>query len=183
VIVRRLFTVANVHKYMPQVFLGLGSNLGDRRTYLREAIRLLREAPCIHKIRCSSVYESEAHTHDDEEAPPFLNAVVGVETSCSPEELWLICQRIEAHMGRRRVRKWAPRTLDIDVLLYDDQVIHTQQLQIPHPRMLERRFVLEPLAELAPEARIPVGEGIIVQEALARCSDKHAIQKLEDSLC
>ncbi len=169
---------------MPRVFLALGSNLGDRMAYLRQAVRHLQEASCIEELRCSPVYESEAHTLEEKEkAPAFLNAVVEVETSCSPEDLWQLCRAIEEALGRKRGHPWAPRTLDIDILLYEDRVYRTTELCIPHPRMLERRFVLEPLVELSPEAFIPLDGGLRAREALRRCPDTHAIIRTHKKLC
>jgi len=138
-----------VHK----IYLSLGSNLGDRRRHLDEAIRLLRE--CGVKVaRASRVYETEPL--DVREQPWFLNMVVKAETRLFPIQLLHQIQRVERRLGRRRVVAKGPRTIDIDILLFGRSVMETEELQIPHPRMAARRFVLEPLAELAPDLRHPV---------------------------
>jgi len=142
------------------VYLGLGSNLGDRRAYLRQAVALLREHLTI--IAVSSLYETAPVGYIDQ--PPFLNAVAACDTGAPPSVVLAWCQAAETALGRERTVRWGPRTIDIDVLLYGDQVVDTPTLTIPHPRLIERAFALAPLAELAPDAGIPgtgrtVGEG------------------------
>ena len=134
-------------------YLSLGSNLGDRERHLRGALALLDE-PGLHVLRVSSFYETEPM-----EAPAqswFLNAVAEVETDLFPRQLLARIQKIERQLGRKRLTPKGPRTIDVDILLYGAAVIETVELQVPHPRMAGRRFVLEPLAELAPELRHPV---------------------------
>lgn len=138
---------------MTKVYLSLGSNLGDREANLRHALEHL-ETSGIHLLRQSSIYETEPQ--DLREQPWFLNLVVEAETSLSPAELLTKIHAIEAQLGRKRVLPKGPRTIDIDILFYDHAVVATPELQIPHPRLAERRFVLEPLAELAPDLRHPV---------------------------
>jgi len=135
-------------------YLILGGNVGDRIKYLHQTVELLRcEAGCITAI--SAVYESEPWGFDD----PcwFLNQVVALETNLAPHALLECIQRIEQIMGRVRSHDgYHARTMDIDILLYNRLVIHTPELIIPHPRMAERMFVLQPLAELAPDLEHPV---------------------------
>ncbi|MGE5569403.1 MAG: 2-amino-4-hydroxy-6-hydroxymethyldihydropteridine diphosphokinase [Rhodospirillales bacterium] len=138
---------------MKTVYLSLGSNLGDRERNLREAIRMLGEAG-VRVLRISSLYETEPVDLRDQ--PWFLNLVLEAETELFPKQLLARIRKIELDLGRKRLRPKGPRTADIDILLYGDFVIDTEELTVPHPRMAERRFVLEPLAELAPELRHPV---------------------------
>jgi 2-amino-4-hydroxy-6-hydroxymethyldihydropteridine diphosphokinase len=136
------------------VYLSLGSNLGDREANLRAALHELRPN------RVSAIYETEPVGLAEQ--PWFLNLVAELETALYPEQLLAEAQRIEHDLGRVRTIPNGPRTVDIDVLLYDDAVLHTPQLEIPHPRLHERRFVLAPLAELTPDLRHPViGQTVI----------------------
>lgn len=137
---------------MANAYLSLGSNLGDRLGYLREAARLLAERG-VRPVRASSVYETAPVGVTGQ--PPFLNAVIQVETDLTPPGLLEATQSVERALGRERSVRWGPRTLDIDILLYDGQHVDLPGLQIPHPRMHQRRFVLLPLLELQPDAVIP----------------------------
>jgi 2-amino-4-hydroxy-6-hydroxymethyldihydropteridine diphosphokinase len=134
------------------VYLSLGSNIGDREAHLREAIRRLESTGKLRSL--SSIYETEPVEFTDQ--PQFLNCAVALETSSTPEQLMLQLLTIEKAMGRQRIQKKGPRTIDLDILLYGDEVVDTPGLTIPHPAMQHRRFVLEPLAEIAPEVRHPV---------------------------
>ena len=148
---------------MKTAFLALGSNIGDREANLREAVdRLASEE--IRVRRRSSLYETEPRELLDQ--PWFLNAVVEVETSLFPMQLLARVREIERQMGRRRVTPKGPRNIDIDILFYGRTVIATAELEVPHPRMAQRRFVLEPLAEIAPDFRHPV-TGKTANEMLA----------------
>ena len=138
---------------MKKVYLSLGSNLGHRGQMLRTAIGLL-ESPDLRILRISSVYETEPVEHRRQ--PWFLNLVVEAETDLVPIELLARVRKIETQLGRKRLIAKGPRTIDIDILLYGDSVIESGALVIPHPRMTERRFVLEPMAELAADLRHPV---------------------------
>ena len=133
------------------VYLSLGSNLGDRESALREAIQRLAAVGRVRSI--SSFYETEPVEFTDQ--PWFLNCAVALETSASPKQLMQELLAIEKAMGRRRIQKKGPRSIDIDILLFGDLVMNTLELTIPHPAMRYRRFVLEPLAEIAPEVRDP----------------------------
>ncbi len=138
---------------MKLAYLSLGSNVGNREGMLAEALRLL-QAPDLRVVRVSPVYETEPMEVRDQ--PWFLNLVAEIETALFPRQLLARTQKIETELGRKRKVAKGPRTIDIDILLYGSFVIDTPDLQVPHPRMAERRFVLEPLAQLAPELRHPV---------------------------
>jgi 2-amino-4-hydroxy-6-hydroxymethyldihydropteridine diphosphokinase len=138
---------------MKTIYLSLGSNLGDREGHLREAIALVG-AEGLRVLRVSSLYETEPMEVRDQ--PWFLNLVVEAETDLFPKQVLARIRKIELGLGRRRGRPKGPRTIDIDILLYGESVIGTTELIVPHPRLAERRFVLEPLAELVPELRHPV---------------------------
>jgi len=139
---------------MSIVYLGLGSNVGDRQAAIDAALGHLEALPHTRVFAVSSVIETDPVGFTDQ--PRFLNAVAGLETDLSPFDLLDELQRIESRLGRVRTRRWGPRTIDLDILLYDDQVIQTDHLTIPHPLMAERRFVLGPLAEVADDVRHPV---------------------------
>jgi 2-amino-4-hydroxy-6-hydroxymethyldihydropteridine diphosphokinase len=134
------------------VYLSLGSNIGEREAHLREAIRRLESTGKLRFV--SSIYETEPVEFTDQ--PQFLNCAVALETSSTPEQLMLQLLTIEKAMGRQRIQKKGPRTIDLDILLFGDEVVDTPGLTIPHPAMQHRRFVLEPLAEIAPDAVHPV---------------------------
>lgn len=152
-------------------FLGLGSNLGDRAGMLSAALSLL-SGPDLRIIRTSRVYESPPWGKPDQ--PPFLNQVVEVETTLSPEMLLARCREIEDALGRVRRERWGPRTIDIDILLYGDLVIETSDLVVPHAELRRRAFVLVPLAEVAPALRLPTGE--TVQDLLTTVPDRAAVR-------
>jgi 2-amino-4-hydroxy-6-hydroxymethyldihydropteridine diphosphokinase len=130
-------------------YLALGSNLGDRVAHLQLAVDELAHAPGIQVIDVSRVYETAPVGGPPQDA--FLNAVVAIETNLDPHELLHRCQMIEERAERVRVERWGPRTLDVDVLLVDDDRIETADLTLPHPRMWERGFVLAPLRDVAPD--------------------------------
>ncbi|MEW6141730.1 MAG: 2-amino-4-hydroxy-6-hydroxymethyldihydropteridine diphosphokinase [Chloroflexota bacterium] len=137
---------------MTTVYLGLGSNLGDREANLKRALEALAVKAKV--VRVSSVYETEPVGFLSQ--PRFLNAVCKVDTKLEPLELLYIIKDIEMELGRRQSFRNAPREIDIDILLYDDVVMDMPELTVPHPGMSERAFVLVPLAEIAPEAFHPV---------------------------
>jgi len=128
-----------------RAFLGLGSNLGDRRRYLTEAVQSLTGRAAV-----SCVYETDP-VGGPSGQQPYLNCVVELVTPLTPRQLLGICHRLESAAGRVRADRWGPRSLDVDVLLVGDLQVAEPDLVVPHPRMWERRFVLAPLAELAPE--------------------------------
>src|SRR5258708_26591528 len=150
-------------------YLSLGSNLGDRAGNLRQAIEALQGG-----TEVSSFYETEPADVPDQ--PWFLNCAVKVETDLAPDELLCVLQGIERRLGRVRSIDKGPRTVDIDILFYGDQIVDTPALTMPHPRLAERRFVLEPLSEIAPDLRDP-RTGRSVREMLAASEDLLAVRK------
>jgi len=135
-----------------RVYLGLGSNLGERRFNLLEALRYIRGRMSIEKV--SSFYETEPVGYLDQ--PKFLNAVCQVKTELPPNELLKFLKWVEKEMGRTESFRNAPRIIDIDILFYNDDVLNSDELQIPHPRLHDRAFVLIPMAEIAPDFVHPV---------------------------
>jgi 2-amino-4-hydroxy-6-hydroxymethyldihydropteridine diphosphokinase len=156
------------------VFVGLGSNLDDPAGQLQRAIYELAEVPATHLVRCSGFYRSVPMGPQDQ--PQYINAVVKLETSLSPSALLEQLQLIENAHGRKRTLRWGARTLDLDLLLYGQQTIDTERLQVPHPGITERNFVLYPLQELVPDLDIP-GKGTI-QELIENCSPE-GLEKYE----
>jgi 2-amino-4-hydroxy-6-hydroxymethyldihydropteridine diphosphokinase len=140
---------------MNTAYLGLGSNLGNRLAFLRGGRDTLVNRSDIELIQASAVYETEA-VGGPSDNPLFLNAVLQISTTLSPEKLLEACLATEDEFGRSRPVRWSPRTLDIDILFYEDQVICEEKLTIPHPRLQERAFVLAPLQEIAPGLLHPV---------------------------
>lgn len=143
---------------MALVYLGLGANLGKRIKTLEEAVKRLERHPGISVLKKSPYYETEPQGGPPQ--PRFINAVLSVETSLSPRELLGVVQGVEKALGRQRnagnEERWGPRTIDIDILLYDNRIVEDEDLKIPHPMMHERRFVLEPLSDISPEFVHPV---------------------------
>ncbi len=137
---------------MAQVYLGLGSNLGDRFTLLQHACQALQNLP-LNNFRTSSIYESEPYQGIDQ--PPYYNQVVTGETSLSPQQLLKACLKIEKQLGRTRQHHWESRLIDIDILYYDDLVLDSKELVIPHTDLANRGFFLVPLFELAPDWKDP----------------------------
>jgi 2-amino-4-hydroxy-6-hydroxymethyldihydropteridine diphosphokinase len=161
----------------PVVFLGLGSNLGDREAAIADALARLAARGVALRARSSSWLTEPVG------GPPqgwFVNAAVAVETALSPEELLAACLEVERDMGRVRTVKDGPRTIDVDVLLYGERCVDRPGLTVPHPRLAERRFVLAPLAEIAPGQRHPV-LGLTVAELLARCPDTATVRRVTDA--
>ncbi len=145
---------------MPVVYIGIGSNLGDREDNCAEAVRRL-DANGVRVVKCSAVYETEPWGLKDQ--PKFVNMAVEAETGHSPRGLLAVVKKIESEMGRRPGVKWGPRLIDLDILLYGDLVVEETDLSIPHPLMHRRNFVLEPLSEIAPEKTHPVLKKKIVE--------------------
>jgi 2-amino-4-hydroxy-6-hydroxymethyldihydropteridine diphosphokinase len=162
---------------MPTVFLSLGSNVGEREKNLRDAMAALPDAGA-RVTRVSSLYETEPV--DFTEQPWFLNCVVEAETKLPPLELLHSLRAIEARAGSKKEFAKGPRLLDIDILVYGDATMDTPELQVPHPRMTQRRFVLVPLAELAPELRHPSWNAT-VGEMLARLEDRSEVRRFRAS--
>ncbi len=147
--------------------LGLGGNIGDVAAAFVQALRRLDGAPGVTLQRASSVYRTPPWGKVDQ--PDFLNMAALVETTLSARALLMLCLDIERSLGRRRLERWGPRTLDIDILTYGDTTIDEPDLKTPHPGLAERAFVLAPLAEIAPRLRV-AGEEIAQWLALADCA-------------
>ncbi len=156
-------------------YVGLGSNLGNRIGHLQAAVLALQKHPEITALRGSPVFETKAHTAaPGERQPDYLNAVVEVQTTLSAEALLDVCLEIERAAGRQRSPglRWEPRPLDLDVLLAGETPYASSRLQIPHPRMHERRFVLDPLLALAPDLFVPFPYNMTVAQLHAACPDR-----------
>ncbi|MBI5101331.1 MAG: 2-amino-4-hydroxy-6-hydroxymethyldihydropteridine diphosphokinase [Nitrospirae bacterium] len=138
---------------MPVVFIGIGSNIGDRARNCADALKALDRSG-VRIIKSSSLLETKPWGVSDQ--PDFINMVAEAETDLSPSDLLGVLQGIELVMGRTRDLKWGPRTIDLDIIFYDDQVIDTEKLTVPHPLMHERDFVLVPLCEIAPQKVHPI---------------------------
>ena len=138
---------------MTVAYVGLGANLGAREETLRRALELLAAADGVSLLAASQLRETEPVGVVDQ--PPFLNGAVALETTHTPRELLDLLLTIEASLGRVREERWGPRTVDLDLLVYGDEVVDAPGLRVPHPHLHERRFALEPLAELAPELDVP----------------------------
>lgn len=151
---------------MTTAHIALGSNLGDRRANLDGAIAALAGAEGVKVLAVSSYFETIPVCVDDEQGP-YLNAAATLDTSLDAFALHRLLMAVEKQFGRVRDRRWAARTLDLDLLLFGDQIITTEALHVPHPRMHERKFVLEPLAEIAPNAIDP-RSGLTISDLAAR---------------
>jgi 2-amino-4-hydroxy-6-hydroxymethyldihydropteridine diphosphokinase len=139
-----------------RAYVGLGGNLGDRESYLRGAVERLRSEPDVEVVGVSRVRETEPVGYRDQ--PRFLNAVVALETTLSARALLARLLAIERDLGRERTGpRYGPRTIDLDLLVHGDEWVDEPGLVVPHPRLAERRFVLEPLVELAPDLVLPDG--------------------------
>lgn len=161
------------HEMEHIVFVGLGSNLADPRAQVMQAFRELDALPQVKVLCCSSLYSSAPVGYLDQ--PDFINAVVQLQTTLSPRALLDALLALEQHCGRTREFINAPRTLDLDVLLYDDIQLHEHGLTIPHPQMHLRAFVLQPLLEIAPECVIP---GIGAAADVARACEDQRFEKI-----
>src|SRR5215510_13827668 len=159
---------------MTKAFLALGGNLGNARETLARAIARLCDSGDVRVLARSSDYLTPPWGVEDQ--PPFVNLCIKVDTALTPQALLARAQAVERAFGRDRAggQRWGPRTLDIDILTYDDLVLDEPELTLPHPRLFERAFVLVPLAEIAPDLLIA---GIRVRDALARL-DTTGIKKL-----
>ena len=156
-----------------RVYIGIGSNLGDRRANALEAVQRVGALPATRVLRASSFYESEPL---GDAKTWFVNSVIEIETEFRAEQLLKKLQAIEEAMGRKRVKgkRWGSRIIDLDILFYDNEIVDKRNLKIPHPRLPERRFVLVPLSELAPQLIHP-GLNQSVSELLATTKDTKKI--------
>jgi 2-amino-4-hydroxy-6-hydroxymethyldihydropteridine diphosphokinase len=158
-------------------YLSLGSNLGDRMDNLESGVCWLREAPSIRLMHISSLYETQSW--GDAAQPDFLNCVVSLTVKGGALQLLHLCQEMETRAGRMTRGDGAPRPLDIDILVFGTERITTPELTIPHPRLAQRRFVLQPLADIAPNLVIP-GLGKSVAALLKVCTDKNWINRIAE---
>ena len=156
------------------VFLGLGANVGDRAGFLRNAAGMIRRVPDLNVIWFSSVYETEPVGKTAQAS--FLNAVAEVQTTLLPRDLLVTLKEIERRVGRIHREVWGPRELDIDILIYDGLVQADEIVTVPHPYLSERRFVLIPLREIAPDLVHPIN-GMTVEEMAGACQDRSRVVK------
>ena len=163
---------------MTTVYLSLGSNMGDRAGNIARALAALRQRG-VRVTQESSLYETEPL--EIREQPWFLNCAIAVETGFSPERLMEVLLEIERVMGRERVVPMGPRLIDMDILLYGSDIVKEPGLEIPHPRMAERKFVLVPLAEIAGEANHPVAM-MTIAEMLEATADRSEVRKWPDKM-
>lgn len=159
---------------MTLAYIGLGSNLGDRASYIQGALEKLAAAPGIQLLRTASLYETAPWGKTDQDW--FLNTVAEVASDLSPEELLQTLLEIENTLGRTREVKWGPRTIDLDLLLYGNEKVDLPHLQVPHPRLAERAFVMIPLGELCPEMILTKGP---IKELAKELAANQAIRKVE----
>lgn len=151
---------------MNEAFISIGSNIGERNTYLKQAVQALNDRTDTTVEKVSSIYETAPVGYVDQ--ADFLNIVISIQTMLSAQGLLGVCQEIEQELGRERTIRWGPRTVDLDILLYNQDNIETEDLVVPHPRMAERAFVLIPLLEIAPNAMHPVSKKAYVEEEAVR---------------
>jgi 2-amino-4-hydroxy-6-hydroxymethyldihydropteridine diphosphokinase len=161
-------------RMMHIVYIALGTNLGERSANLQEATRMLEKA--VKTRRLSPIYETPPWGYLDQ--PAFLNQVLEVETDLSPQDLHSYTKQVESRVGRTKTFRFGPRKIDLDILFYDDLVLETENLAIPHPRIEGRGFVLVPMSDLAPDLRHPVLGKTILQ--LCAESDRTGIVQFEE---
>lgn len=162
---------------MHLVYIGFGSNIGDRLAHIRNAMHALAETEGITLQKISSVYQTDPVGYETQ--AQFLNGVAAIETHLPPLSLLCTLKNIEASVGRQHRIRWGPREIDLDILMYGDLCFQTEKLVIPHPEMHLRRFVLAPLAEIAPDFVHPVLKETI-QILLERLEDDKSVVKKED---
>ncbi|MDD4601964.1 2-amino-4-hydroxy-6-hydroxymethyldihydropteridine pyrophosphokinase [bioreactor metagenome] len=158
------------------IVLGLGSNIGDREVNISTAIKMLKETNRITVLKTSALYRSEPV--GVKEQPEFLNAVLCIETSLTPYELLTVCNDVEHRMGRIRARKWGPRNIDIDILMYNDVVLNSAALNLPHPRLHERNFVLVPLLDVM--GSLPIYKGLNTEELIKANNDTSKVHYFKE---
>jgi len=155
-----------------KVYLGLGSNLNSPPRQIRAALKAIAKLPGTQLVRCAPWYQSIAIGPGSQAR--YINTVAEINSVLKPRALLQSLQQIEKQQGRKRIVRWGPRSLDIDILLYAQQTLNTRQLQIPHPRLGERNFVLQPLADIAPALKLP--NGTPLAKLLANCSPEGIVR-------
>ena len=160
-----------------KVYLGLGSNLGNREENLRKALSILHETDAIRVKTVSSCYETEP-VGPVTDQNDFYNIVVEVETTLSPRELLTRINSAERRLGRARGERWGPRVIDIDILLWDNKILEEEGLKIPHPEMTTRAFVLTPLSEIAPDVIHPTAHKSMAELA-SQLGGRHRVRRLD----
>jgi 2-amino-4-hydroxy-6-hydroxymethyldihydropteridine diphosphokinase len=158
---------------MNTAYISLGSNMGDRANFLKTALETLVSAYPIELVNVSSIYETDPVGYTDQDL--FLNMVAQIHTGLSPFELLDACSETETRLGRKREIHWGPRTIDLDILLFNEENIITERLVIPHPRMFERSFVIIPLLEISPETKLP-SLNKTLSEVTDELSDKEGVR-------
>jgi len=153
------------------VYLALGSNINDREKNLKDAVNMILQMPATSLKTVSNIYETEPVGYVEQD--DFLNAALLIETGLKPVQLLEELQAIEKNLKRTREIRWGPRTIDIDILLYGNLDISLPQLEIPHPRMFERAFVLVPLRDIMPDGKV---RGMIIDELLEKCGDRDGVK-------
>lgn len=159
---------------MVKAYLGLGSNIGNRELQLNEAIKILHAYQGIQVTQVSHIYETEPVGYTNQ--PKFLNLCIEIETELNPQSLLKCCLATEQQLHRKREIRWGPRTLDVDILLFSDQIIEQDNLSVPHPRMKERSFVLIPLNDIAtnqiePISNKSIGQLVVTDNSVKKYKD------------
>jgi len=155
-----------------RAYLGLGSNLNSPPRQIKAAVKAIARLPGTQLSRCAPWYKSIAIGPGSQ--PCYINTVVAIDTTLKPRALLKALQQIECRQGRKRIVRWGPRTLDLDILLYGDDTLNTRLLHLPHPRLGERNFVLYPLADIAAELSLP--DGTPLARLLANCSPEGIVR-------
>ncbi len=164
---------------MVRIFIGIGSNLGDRANYLHQALVEIANSENIFMKKYSSVYETEPV--GNKEQPQFLNMVAELESTLSPQDLLRRLKEIENSLGRKYSEHWGPREIDLDILYYGSEVYNDEKLHLPHPEIANRRFVLVPMKEIAENFLDPM-QRLSMTELLRRCSDTSVVRKISPPL-
>jgi len=159
---------------MNKIYLSIGSNVGDRKHYLEESIRLIN-INVGRVTQKSSVYETAGWGITDQ--PMFLNQVIELETTRLPQEILRIIQKIEFSLGKRKELKWGPRNIDIDILYYGNEIVNEEDLTVPHPHIQDRRFILEPMNEIASDWEDPA-HNMTIKEMTINCADQSYVHPL-----
>ena len=160
---------------MPYAYIGFGSNVGDRLAHINQALQCLSGAESTLLVQVSSIYETQPVGYDKQNW--FLNGVVAVETNLAPQHLLDLLKRVEEQIGRQHRIRWGAREIDLDLLIYDQLCINTPNLTIPHPEMHQRRFVLAPFAEIAPDTIHPSLQQTI-QNLLCQLTDEKVVRQV-----